>query len=318
MRSNHSENHDGKCPLCGHSRKSVFGLRHTVVWQCTARDCGLQFADPQPSAQELDRAYSDLYYPAEETRAITFENTPDDTFRQAFRNIQGRIGDVRGLRLLDYGCGRGALLRIAREFRLQPSGIEPDPLARSIAAQAAGGEIHESLDALAANDPDPRFDLITLWTVIEHLRNPWSELARLHKFLRPGGWLLMSTMDIRCLRARAEGRKWGNYENPTHLFYFDRKSLQRAIRAAGFSEFSEWRLKIRHAHHGMLRRWLYNVSFSLRLADGIYFLCRRSEIGSEQSEAAASASQITAASREHRDKRELVARARLQIGSETQ
>ena len=66
----------------------------------------------------------------------------------------------------------------------------------------------------AANDPDPRFDLITLWTVIEHLRNPWSELARLHRFLRPGGWLLMSTMDIRRLRARAEGRKWGNYEIP--------------------------------------------------------------------------------------------------------
>jgi SAM-dependent methyltransferase len=280
-----AEKSSRNCPLCGHPGTPTLSLKHAVVWECTAVDCTLQFADPQLSEQELERAYTDFYYPTEEgAQEARYGNTPDDTFRQVFRKMRARLGDLTGLRLLDYGCGRGALLRVSLEFGLRPSGIESDPLASTIAAKLSGGEIHKSLDELQAVDPDRRFDLIILWTVIEHLRNPWDELARLRTFLRPGGWLLISTMDIRCLRARLEGDKWENYENPTHLYYFDRKSLRRAICAAGFSEFSEWRLKIRYAHHGTLRRWLYHVSFLLGLADGIYYLCHRTIQASEQND----------------------------------
>ena len=220
-----TESCSGNCPLCGNPRKSVFALPHTVVWQCTAPDCGLQFADPQPSGKELERAYTDLYYPAEGTREVRFENTPDDTFRQAFWKIQARFGDLKGLRLLDYGCGRGALMRVSLEFGLRPSGIESDPLARAATAGVPGTETYASLTELQSADPDGRFDLIILWTVIEHLRKPWLDLAQLRTFLRPGGWLLIFTMDIHCLRARLERKKWESYENRTHLYYLDRKSV---------------------------------------------------------------------------------------------
>jgi 2-polyprenyl-3-methyl-5-hydroxy-6-metoxy-1,4-benzoquinol methylase len=261
------------CPLCGRRGRSIFVLAHTVVWQCKATDCGLQFADPQPSDQELERAYRDFYYPQGERPTIRFENTPESTLRQALRVLRERFGSLSGLRLLDYGCGRGALLRVSREFGLQPSGIESDPLARAEAVKIPGADIHSTLDELLAAAPDPYFDLITLWTVVEHLRTPWAELARLRTLLRPGGKLLLSTMNIRCLRARLERHRWENYENPTHLYYFDGKSLTRAIRAAGFEECEPWRLKIRHQHHGVLRHLLYGISFYLRLADGLYFLC---------------------------------------------
>ena len=209
-----------------------------------------------------------------EQAQVIFENTDDDTFRQAFRKIQARLGDLRGLRLLDYGCGRGALLRIASEFGMQSTGIETDPLARAAAAKIPGASAYAGVAELKAAEPDARFDLIILWTVIEHLRNPWEELAHLRDILRPGGSLLIFTMDIHCLRARLERQKWESYENRTHLFYFDPKSLQRAAHEAGFSEAIHWRLKLRHPHHGVLRRWLYHITFALRMADGLYILCR--------------------------------------------
>jgi len=84
----------------------------------------------------------------------------------------------------------------------------------------------------------------------------------------------MSTMDVRCLRARVEGARWENYQNPTHLYYFGRVSLARSIREAGFEEFSEWKLKFSFPHHGTLRRWLYGITFALGMADGLYYLCR--------------------------------------------
>src|SRR5262249_13182917 len=63
----------GRCPLCHQPRRLVFELPHTTVWQCTAPDCGLRFADPQLSDGELARAYRELYYPTGEQQEITFK-----------------------------------------------------------------------------------------------------------------------------------------------------------------------------------------------------------------------------------------------------
>ncbi len=269
-------NGGAECPLCGHSAARHLLLVHTTVWRCAAPDCGLAFAVPQLDEEALARFYADLYYPANGNgREVRFENTPDSILRQVFQKLESRFDSLGGLRLLDYGCGRGPLLRVSLEFGMQPAGIEQDPEARAVAAKIPGAAVYQSIDDLQNAEAGAQFDLITLWTVVEHLRNPWADLARLRALLCPGGWMLISTMDIRCLRARIEREHWENYENPTHLYYFDRISLARAIRAAGFSEFSEWKVKISYAHHGFVRRWLYRIVFALGLADGLFYLCKR-------------------------------------------
>jgi len=272
----------GVCPLCGSPAAPALPLAQTTVRACESKDCGLRFADPQPTEEELGLAYTNLYYPGKEKeQAVRFENTPVETLRQVFEGLESRRGNLRGLRLLDFGCGRGPLLRVALEFGMFPSGIESDSEARSEAAKIPGAAIYASVEELRRSEPHARFDVIVLWTVIEHLRMPWMDLARLRTLLSPGGWLFLSTMDIRCLRARLERARWENYENPTHLYYFDRQSLARTIRQAGFTDFFEWRLKIRHPHHGLLRRLAYSLSFSLRLADGLFYLCKATEQDSD-------------------------------------
>jgi hypothetical protein len=129
------------------------------------------------------------------------------------------------------------------------------------------------------SQPRAEFDLIILWTVIEHLREPWVDLARLRALLSPGGWLYVSTMDIRCLRARLEGRRWEQYANPTHLFYFDNVSLRNALLTAGFSNPLRWYLKFRHPHHSILRRVFYSISSFLGLADGLIYICQEDPHG---------------------------------------
>lgn len=277
------------CPLCGSPATDRMTLKHATVRQCTSPKCQLRFADPQPTTEALSAAYSDLYYPTEAAeRQPQFGNTPEPTLRQLFQGLEKRIGDLRGLRLLDYGCGRGALLRVAMEFGMQVAGIEPDPQARSVAASVSGETIYPSIADLSQDEPEAQFDVVILWTVIEHLRIPWVELARLRRLLRPNGTLVISTMDIRCLRARIEGPRWENYENPTHLYYFDRVSLAQAIREAGFTDFSEWRLKIRYPQHGLMRWLFYEFCFSLRMSDGLFFLCRGTSNGNHGDTAAES------------------------------
>lgn len=264
------------CPLCGSPRKYVFELPHTAVWQCTSARCGLRFADPQLDEDQLRNAYTEVYYPSNgDINHETLENTPDDIFRQVLMKAQARFGNLGGRRLLDYGCGRGTLLKVAGEFGLSPVGVESDPVARSIAAAQPSTQVFESLQEMRAFQRDAEFDFITLWTVIEHLRTPWDELAKLRQFLRPGGWLLISTIDTSCARARLQRKKWEQYTNPTHFYYFNPRSLGRAVLAAGFTEFSQWRFPIHYPHHRGLRKWAYRISFSVGLSDGLFFLCRR-------------------------------------------
>ena len=271
-------NTEVSCRLCGFPARSYFPLGHTTVWQCTSDGCGLQFADPQPNDEQLRLAYTNLYYPSGDTELnVRFENTPKSVLLQVFRGLERRLGSLKGLRLLDYGCGRGALCQVATELGMNISGVEPDEEARRVASSIPGASTFTNVGELLSAAPNVRYDIVVLWTVIEHLRVPWKELAQLRMLLRPNGWLLVSTMNIRCLRARVERERWENYENPTHLFYFDRTSLARVIRSAGFSEVSEWKLKIRYPHHDSPRRLLYTLSFPLGLSDGLFYLGRTSE-----------------------------------------
>ena len=263
------------CPLCEHAAKPKLILSHTVVWACLSKTCGLRFASPQPSDLELSEAYTRYYYPRATSR-IQFENTPISVLRQVFQKLQDSLGSLAGLSLLDYGCGQGELQNVSREFGMRPCGIERDPEARCAAAKNPDVKIYEDITQLREAQPEARFDLITLWTVIEHLRAPWNDLAVLNQLLARGGHLLISTMNIHCMRALLERSKWGNYWNPTHLYYFDRRSLARTIVTAGFSAFSEWKLRIHYAHHGVLRSWLHAAALRFGMADGLFFVCKAS------------------------------------------
>jgi SAM-dependent methyltransferase len=261
------------CPLCHSKARKQLQLPHTVVWECLGEICGLQFAFPQLDEADLGRAYRTFYYPSIEKRLhVKFESTSDLVLSQVLLQLEPSLGRLEGLRLLDYGCGAGPLLRIAHELGIYPVGIEPDVVARSTTARS-GMTAFENLDELRSQRPEAQFDLIILWNVIEHLREPWSDLLELRGLLCPRGRLLVSTMNVECLRARIERGRWMNYENPTHLYYFSRGSLERVIASAGFPRVHEWKPKIRYPGHGIMRRWLYRASSLFGVSDGLYYLC---------------------------------------------
>jgi 2-polyprenyl-3-methyl-5-hydroxy-6-metoxy-1,4-benzoquinol methylase len=262
------------CVLCGNEAVRELRLSHTVIWRCRANDCGLEFASPQLDDDILAHAYRTLLYPAtDDSHAAMYEGTPDSVFREVLPQLEARLGPLKGLRLLDYGCGRGQLSRIAFELGLVPVGIEPDSVARSISTATAGVSVYANLGELRLREPSAEFDLVILWNVIEHLRKPWLELREICGLLRPSGQLLVSTMNTRCLRARIERGRWLIYGHPTHFYYFHRRSLESVLRGGGFRRVQEWKPKIHYPQHGPLRRWFYEVSTVLGVSDGLYYLC---------------------------------------------
>jgi len=262
------------CPLCAHPARSYLTLPHTGVQLCTNASCELMFAFPQLSPEQLDAAYRRFYYPASHGEPAPYENTPEEILRHTFAEATSMFGLLEGKTLLDFGCGVGGLCGIAREYGLKTTGIEPDPFARQRAKDDGSLKVYASVDELRAANPEPVFDIITMWDVIEHLREPWKELTQLSSLLRPGGRLLLSTPNAGSLRARLQRQRWENIVNPTHFYYFTQRSLRLALKRGGISDITEWRFPIPYPGHSRLRRLVHRALLTLHLQGQFLVLAR--------------------------------------------
>jgi 2-polyprenyl-3-methyl-5-hydroxy-6-metoxy-1,4-benzoquinol methylase len=229
-----------RCSLCGGNRLSLrfeerggepdarawactsFGHRaHGPIWAC--RDCRLLFQWPLPAEEEVVSAYTavedPLYLSERDNRVLTF--------RRAVR----LLGPARDRRLLDVGAYCGFFADVAREAGFRVEALE---LSRWAASQARtlGLVVHEESLVARARSGE-RYDVVTMWDVVEHLSDPRRDLEAARTLLRPGGRLHLSTIDAGSLVARALGARWP-WLMHMHLYYFDRRNLARLLAECGF------------------------------------------------------------------------------------
>ncbi|MCJ1405515.1 Hexaprenyldihydroxybenzoate methyltransferase, mitochondrial [Xylographa trunciseda] len=169
------------------------------------------------------------------------------------------------LRYLDVGCGGGIFAESAARLGNTASvtGIDPSAEVLKIAQEHARQDpmLHQSgrlqyLNKSVEGLPIPQnveeqFDVLTLFEVIEHINQPAPFLQSCLPFVKPGGWLVMSTIartwtswlttkfvaeEIVRLVPRGT-HEWSKYVNESEMrkFFQDQKGWANkgAIRAAG-------------------------------------------------------------------------------------
>lgn len=156
------------------------------------------------------------------------------------KKFLGKIGSLLGkmpadICLLDVGCSSGAFLGAAVKLGYRAEGIEPATRAAAT-AQAAGlkvrmGLLHE------AGYADGEFDAVTLFEVIEHLKEPLALLQECKRILRPGGILLIGTGNAAGWSAIAMGAHWEYFDiskHGGHISFYSPASLEKLAVQAGF------------------------------------------------------------------------------------
>jgi SAM-dependent methyltransferase len=82
--------------------------------------------------------------------------------------------------------------------------------------------------------PEGSWDVVTMWDVIEHVADPLGEMQQAQRLLKPGGLLVVHTMDIDSLFARVMGGRWP-WLMEMHIYYFSRRTLKAMLEQAGLT-----------------------------------------------------------------------------------
>ncbi len=63
--------------------------------------------------------------------------------------------------------------------------------------------------------------------------NPIDALTKCDGLLRPGGLLVVQVHDIGCVFAKISGNRFYAIVPPSHLFYYDQRTLSNALNKTG-------------------------------------------------------------------------------------
>lgn len=225
-------------PPLGSRVPSRFGIER-------CEGCGLLQTRPEPSPEELREAYGAAY---------TWQTTPGivSALEALYRQLLVRSDQARAVRfaarladgadLLDVGCGDGLLVAEARRAGLLAHGVDRpgaplwpgcDP------AWRRSGDI-EGLD-----EPSGRWDVVSLFHVVEHLREPLQVLRKVHGWLRPRGILVIQVPNAASLQSRIFRHRWYGFDIPRHLVHWTQPTLTRALQQTGYevaaTRYISWR-----------------------------------------------------------------------------
>lgn len=146
--------------------------------------------------------------------------------------------------VLDLGCGYdGRLLHSMQDRIIRGTGVDlsTDPAAQTDKITLIKGRIDEPLPF-----PNSSFDLVTALAVIEHVERPEVMLAEICRLLKPGGKLLLTTPSKYGkwpLELLARFSLISKQEIEDHKRYYDRDSLTKALKKAGFLQQN---IQVRH------------------------------------------------------------------------
>lgn len=154
-------------------------------------------------------------------------------YRFASKRFRGKV--------LDVGCGTGYGSRFLHDLGNEVSSIDVSEDAIGHARKNYAGPEYIKSSAENIPFPDEIFDAITAFEVIEHVPDPYKALLEMHRVLKSGGSLFISTPNPRNLRNIMKYILFGipypdriDMTNPYHLkeFYYD--EFMKVLKDSGF------------------------------------------------------------------------------------
>ena len=188
---------------------------------------------PRPRTENLMTYYeSDNYI----SHTDANQNIFDKTYQLVKKiTIKSKIKKLKkahsnAISVLDVGCGTGDFLATCKENKYKVFGIEPNDKARNRALIKVNADtIFKDFISLQEKT-NSKFDIITLWHVLEHVPNLLDYTKALKDLLNPDGILIIAVPNFKSFDANFYKSFWAAYDVPRHLWHFSKESISELFK----------------------------------------------------------------------------------------
>ncbi len=240
------------CPICfspelayfGKGRDRLFSLTEGSFTLLRCGVCSCIFQSPLPDPSSIARFYPDSYWWAGQGASGSQKDSVIKRLERIYREFVAadhvrflesctKATGSHGRSLLDIGCGSGTFIYLASRRGYSVHGMDFSATAVRLARRLYGLEARQG-DIGSDVWSGQRFDIVTMFHVLEHLPNPAAAIEYASSLLAPGGSLVVQVPNVDSLQAKVFGLRWYGLDVPRHLINFSPAALKLLLDHAGF------------------------------------------------------------------------------------
>lgn len=256
-----------KCPICDlidyniiykpykfvNDPKILYGSANGIMGTQTivkCKNCSMIYENPRFDDKIILNSYTEH---EELTHDSQFELRVK-SFKNALIKLNKHLKNKKTI--LDVGTAGGAFLKAANELGYESTGLEPS---KSLCEQAKLRNLNVINGTINNINFEKKFDIITLWDVIEHLTDPKDVLIKVNSMLKDDGILIINYPDIGSVLAKIMGKRFW-WIISVHLHHFNKKTIKLISEKANFRKIEN------------LMYWQYlEFGYLIKMADHLGF-----------------------------------------------
>jgi SAM-dependent methyltransferase len=224
-----------RCHYCNGSASALFDaldenrrISEASFKYVKCASCKTVFLSDPPA--DLGRYYEAEYYdiPSVERLAAIA--------RKDRNKIETILRFAQGGRLLEVGPAFGVFAWQAKEAGFSVDVIEMDARCCEYLRDKVGVSVLQSDDPNSTIQTLPQHEVIAIWHVLEHLRDPLGFLRAAAANLAPDGVLVIAMPNPSAFQFRIMGSRWPHLDAPRHLALIPAATLASKAREAGLEQ----------------------------------------------------------------------------------
>ena len=224
-----NDRHKVNCPACNSSDLKHEFDKHGFDY-VICNFCETLFLNPRPSEEAFDLFYKDSVssrYWAEEFFPSIAEPRREKIFKPRVQKIRSLCNDLdfEPKVLMDVGAGYGIFLEEWRNAYPNTNiiGIEPS---KQLAEECRRKNINIIESMVEDVDQHENYsDLLVCFEVLEHVHTPKKFLNKVNQLIKPGGYILLSTLTISGFDIQILWENSDSISPPHHINFFSIKKL---------------------------------------------------------------------------------------------